>query len=450
VSDCLVNCEEGDRACEEQCAESNFRSEGSNELFPSTNNGTGATVGQNVLVVNATDCGIDNNTDGGVICVQQNDTAPCVGKPGSALLGTHPMSGLEIVTAIAEGNCNSSEARAYVPLNAITDWLCGNNGIYCPPAESTALSDAEKDALILQQGETIAQLNETNADLHSTLAELKETGSLTGDSVCSWASSWNNSQQKCELQCDADDTPPSSRRLLFGRLEFCRDKHCGLLPPPSDPPSDPPSPPPIMPPYIPPPSTQRSTPPLTPPYIPPSIPLVRTNEWYISDFDNGDAANKTSCANLCATHGLTCADPTTALTTSVVALLLGVTESSVISVSKRTAKARRPFVRYKVKNNKYWLYNLIEGRTHKCDLSQPSGNEKNGGNYYARLCACYGEPTSSLPPELDCVKICRDRSQRSLLRSLLFGSFPTLKKENKIGYGIIEDQEDRSASPCDC
>jgi len=308
VSECLVNCEDGDEACNEQCKESKFRSAGSKELFPSTNNGTGAAVGQNVLVVNGTDCGIDSNIDGGVICVQQDATAPCVGKPGNALLGIHPTTGLEMVTAIAEGDCNSSEARAYAPLNMMTNWLCGNNGIYCPPQESTVLTPTEKDALILQQGETIAQLNETNvelqqynaqlneanvelqqynaqlnevnvelqqdnAQLNDILTDLKETGILSGDSVCSWASSWNNSQQQCELQCGMEEA--ANRRLLFGRLQWCRDKHCGLLPltPPLLPPSLPPSsPPPCAPPPALPPSAQPSMPPTVPPSTPPLLP----------------------------------------------------------------------------------------------------------------------------------------------------------------------------------
>ena len=46
VSDCLVKCADADKTCKDQCEESGFRSEGSTDLFPVTNNGTGASLGE--------------------------------------------------------------------------------------------------------------------------------------------------------------------------------------------------------------------------------------------------------------------------------------------------------------------------------------------------------------------------------------------------------------------
>jgi len=226
VSECLAKCADADATCNEQCAESEFRSEGSTDLFPVTNNGTGAALGKRVTVINASGCGVDGYNET-VICVEQDAASQCIGKAGSAILGNHPTTGLPIVMGIAEDGCNSAvQARAYQTLDSMTDWLCGNNGILCPSREAEATCSASD---LVQLQSVNSGLNKTNIHIQSVIAELNHTithlQSIISN-VCGPDTSWNTSQQQCVLDCEAESAQHLfDRNLLFGSSYDSSSRH---------------------------------------------------------------------------------------------------------------------------------------------------------------------------------------------------------------------------------
>eukprot|EP00316_Scyphosphaera_apsteinii_P022488 CAMPEP_0119306278 /NCGR_PEP_ID=MMETSP1333-20130426/7070_1 /TAXON_ID=418940 /ORGANISM="Scyphosphaera apsteinii, Strain RCC1455" /LENGTH=153 /DNA_ID=CAMNT_0007309535 /DNA_START=192 /DNA_END=649 /DNA_ORIENTATION=+ len=152
------------------------------------------------------------------------------------------MTGLQIVTGIAEGGCDSTEmSRTYQQIESMADWLCGNNGILCPPLEPpVAFTEAE-----------FLQLKSTVDEFNQTIQAMRLACSADQSSVCGADTIWNVSQQQCVLHCEQEAALHSfpNRSILFGRLLSCRDNYCH---PTSMPPSMLPSVPPSMPPSMPP------------------------------------------------------------------------------------------------------------------------------------------------------------------------------------------------------